>query len=88
MTATATRYGAVGGIVFLVNGLVTGRVKHDRQFGWEEKKSWARGKLRSKKAHATKIPGERVVFMKKTKKDQKREAPRKTAAFALSGRTL
>ena len=82
MTVTATVYGLLAGIVFLVNGLIT-KNEDDPEFGWEEKRSWGKRKTAVKKGPRDKDPWGESSFHEKTKKDQKRESPRKTVVFAI-----
>lgn len=82
MTATATVYGVLAGVVFLVNGLMT-KNEDDPEYGWEEKRSWGKKKAEVKKGARDKDSWEESGFHEKTKKDQNRKSPRKPWVFAI-----
>ncbi|WP_373484611.1 hypothetical protein [Acetobacterium sp.] len=82
MTATATVYGVVAGIVFLVNGLMT-KNEDDPEYGWEEKRSWGKRKSEVKKDARDKEPWGVNDYHEKSKKDLNRKSPRKPWVFAI-----
>jgi hypothetical protein len=82
MTATATVYGVLAGVVFLVNGLMT-KNEDDPEYGWEEKRSWGKRKTAIKKGPRDEDSWGESGFREKTKIDQKRKSPRKPWVFAI-----
>lgn len=82
MTATATVYGVLAGIVFLVNGLMT-KSEEDPEYGWEEKRNWDKKKAPVKKDSGYIEPWGEHAFDEKTKKDLNRKSPRKPWMFAI-----
>lgn len=82
MTATATVFGVLAGIVFLVNGLMT-KNEDDPEYGWEEKRSWVKRKTAVKKGPKDKDSWGESGFHEKTKKDLNRKSPRKSWVLAI-----
>lgn len=82
MTAIATVYGVLAGIVFLVNGLMT-KSEDDQEYGWEEKRNWGKKKAPVKKDTGYIEPWGEHDFHEKTKKDLNRKSPRKPWVFAI-----
>jgi hypothetical protein len=82
MTATATVYGVLAGVVFLVNGLMT-KNEDDPEYGWEEKRSWGKKKAEVKNSARNKESWVESDYHEKKKRDQKRKSPRKPWVFAI-----